>query len=130
MTRAADSTLTSSHDKGRSGEQAVTEYLEKKGYGILARNFRSRTGEVDIVCEAGPLILFIEVKSWAAFAPEALGPAIGSGKQKRIVQTARYYLLQNPHLRDRGVRFDVVLINPKAGTIRHIEGAFEAECPE
>ena len=122
--------MQSTHQKGRSGEDQAIRFLQKKGYQLLDRNFRSRTGEVDIVCEADELILFIEVKSWRSLPDEALEVSIGVTKQQRIVRTARYYLLQNPHLQERGIRFDVVLVNPSTGTVRHIEGAFEASCPE
>lgn len=118
------------YGKGRDGENEAALFLEKKGYRILARNFRCRTGEVDIVCEAGELILFVEVKSWRNLSDEALGNAIDFRKQRRIVRTARYFLLQNPVFVDRGVRFDVVFLNARAGTVRHIEGAFEAPCLE
>lgn len=76
------------------------------------------------------MLLFVEVKSWKSLPDEALESAVGPTKQKRIVQTARYFLHRNPLLQNRGVRFDILFVNRTAGTIRHIEGAFEAPCPE
>jgi hypothetical protein len=53
--------------KGREGEEKAADYLQGKGYGILARNFHSRTGELDIVAVKDGTVAFIEVKSWRVF---------------------------------------------------------------
>ncbi|TVR69769.1 MAG: YraN family protein [Spirochaetaceae bacterium] len=122
--------MSSSREKGRRGEDLAACYLQQKGYRILARNFRCRAGEVDIVCETERTLLFVEVKSWRVLPRDALEPAIGPAKQKRIVRTARYFLHRYAPPSEWGIRFDVVFINPETGTIRYIEGAFEAPCPE
>jgi putative endonuclease len=122
--------MGSGHRRGRDGEDRAAHFLEQKGCRILSRNFRNRAGEVDIICEAGALLLFVEVKTWRSYPEDQLGPAIGVLKQRRIVDVARYFLWLHPELRERGVRFDVVMVNPESDRIRHIEGAFEAPCPE
>lgn len=122
--------MGSARRTGLDGEEQAARYLEQKGYRILSRNFRNRTGEVDIVCEAGALLVFVEVKTWRSYNEDQLGSVIGVPKQRRIIDAARFFLLQQPRLRTRGIRFDVVMINPGTKRIRHIEGAFEASCPE
>ncbi|MCG8477582.1 MAG: YraN family protein [Spirochaetales bacterium] len=119
----------SSYTAGRLGEERARAYLEKKGCIIVAQNFRTRWGEVDIVCEAGCRVLFVEVKSWRRFDADSLIRALGPPKQRRIVAAARAFLMEHPDLSDRVVRFDVVLVEPCGGLIRHIEGAFDSEWP-
>ena len=52
--------------KGQTGEEAAALHLEKKGMRILERNFRSRTGEVDIVAIDREILVFAEVKAWSS----------------------------------------------------------------
>lgn len=119
----------SSHAAGRLGEDRACAYLEKKGWIIVAQNFRTRWGEVDIVCEAGSRVLFVEVKSWRHFDAESLARALGPPKQRRIIAAARAFLMEHPALSDRVTRFDVMLVDPRGGLVRHIEGAFDSEWP-
>ena len=51
--------------RGRDGEQRAEQYLSDRGYTVLARNFRSRIGEIDIIAEKDDRIVFVEVKNWA-----------------------------------------------------------------
>ncbi|POR02821.1 hypothetical protein AU468_06085 [Alkalispirochaeta sphaeroplastigenens] len=122
--------MKSTHRKGQEGEARAVAWLEEKGCQILARNFRCRAGEVDIVGEEGGTILFVEVKAWRVFPEDALERALGPRKQGRITGAARVFLQKNPQFRDRSLRFDVICIDQGAGTVRHIQGAFEAACPE
>ncbi len=123
--------LPSSHDRGRTGEDRAAAYLTAKGYKIIDRNFRTRWGEVDIVCETGRQIVFVEVKSWRSVEYEGLEHAIDRKKQRRIAGVARSYLRQRANaLRDMSIRFDVVFVPPDRGAIRHIMGAFDSEWPE
>ncbi len=119
----------SSYTAGRLGEERARAFLEEKGWIIAAQNFRTRWGEVDIVCEAGRHLLFVEVKSWRRFDADSLIRALGTPKQRRIIAAARTFLMEHPDLSDRVVRFDVVLVDPRGGPIRHIEGAFDSEWP-
>ncbi|MEW5941133.1 MAG: YraN family protein, partial [Chloroflexota bacterium] len=48
---------------GRWGEQAAAEYLEKRGYLILARNFRTKHGEIDLIARQDNILVFVEVKA-------------------------------------------------------------------
>jgi len=121
----------SSHDRGRAGEDRAAAYLTAKGYKIIDRNFRTRWGEVDIVCETGRNIVFVEVKSWRSVAYEGLERAIDRRKQRRIAGVARSYLRERSHThREMSIGFDVVFVPPDRGAIRHIMGSFDSEWPE
>lgn len=112
---------------GQEGEAKAEQYLRRKGYRIVAKNIRSSIGELDLIAEDGPVLVFIEVK---ARQTEQFGGAIHAvhqRKQKKLIQLASQYLARH-HLSDRICRFDVVLLqgaDTAASTIRHIQNAFE-----
>lgn len=120
-----------SHERGRSGEARVVQYLHENGFDILARNFRTRRGEVDIVAGTEGRIVFVEVKTWASLDAAELERAIDARKQRRILAVARAFLheyeQQHPGVVRSG-RCDVILLQPD-GAIRHIEGAFDSPWP-
>lgn len=107
---------------GRAGEDAAVRFLEDAGLRVLARNFRSRRGEIDIVARDGETLVFVEVKSWSAFGFEELGRSIGSAKIGRLIETAQYFLSRNREYNGMAVRFDVVFIGPEG--IKHLVSAF------
>ena len=108
---------------GDAGEQAAAELFLAQGFTVLARNHRSRRGEVDLVAEKGPLLVFIEVR---ARASDRFGPAeatVDACKQARVVWAARDWLAKNGG-DQREIRFDVVAV--VGGEVRHVPGAFDA----
>jgi putative endonuclease len=120
MTAAAASTRL----KGAAGEARAAELLAGCGWHVLARNFRTRTGEIDIIAARGDDIVFVEVKSWGALPAGELEYSIDRRKQLRIVRTARAFLAGRPDLAGRRVRFDVVFLGSGPADIQHIENAF------
>lgn len=116
--------------RGAHGESIAALYLIRNGYRILAQNFRSRRGEVDIVCENERYLVFVEVKSWRSLPYQELERAIDARKQRRITQSARVFMGRNTEYANRLTRFDVILVRPADESIEHIEGAFEEECRE
>lgn len=81
---------------GKAGEDHIAELLEKRGYRIVARNFHSRYGEIDIIAKNGPYIAFVEVKTRAQNSLVSPFEAITLQKQRKIVATAKVFLKQNP----------------------------------
>jgi putative endonuclease len=100
----------SSSAKGRRGEDIAAAFLESEGWAIVARNFRWRGGELDIVASLDPVLAFVEVKSWDRAGPEGLESAIGADKRRRIVETAQIFLSRHREYNDWSVRFDVILV--------------------
>ena len=112
---------------GQSGEDLACQELVRRGYAILARRFRSRFGEIDIVARSGETIVFVEVKARAGDEFGGGAAAVTPWKQRRIAQMAVDYLSRN-RLHDRPCRFDVVTVDMKddGPVIVVYEHAFEA----
>lgn len=95
--------------KGQRGEDIALLYLKKIGYQILQRNYKRKTGEVDIIAQVEDTIIFTEVKyrqSWDYGAPSQ---AVNYKKQKHIIKTAMFYI-QEFSAYEMNVRFDVLEI--------------------
>jgi putative endonuclease len=92
---------------------------------VIARNVRSRVGEIDLVALDGDTIVFVEVKNWAAYGFDSLQYGVDEKKQRRIIETAKYFLSVHREYNSMAVRFDVVFICA-AGTT-HLASAF-TEC--
>ena len=108
-------------ETGRIGEERVSEWLEKKGWQVIARNWRTRTGEIDIIARDFDSIVFVEVKTWPHSEPADLELVIGARKQKRMVETAKCFLDGHRQYNGMYVRFDVVLVD---SGIHHFKDAF------
>jgi len=95
--------------KGRFGEQLACQYLLKKGYSIVSRNYRGKYGEIDIVCQENGIIVFVEVKSRTNINFGQPHEYITSQKIKRLRRVFQYYLSANK-LVNRQLRFDIISI--------------------
>ncbi len=104
---------------GKIGERFAAEYLRQKGYAIVAMNFRSRFGEIDIIAQNGRYIAFVEVKTRAAESLTHPFAAITPAKRMRIVKTAQYYLQGHPT--QRQPRFDAAAVFMRADAPERIE---------
>jgi putative endonuclease len=85
-------------------------FLEKRGYRLLQRNYLGRHGEIDVVAEKGGVLCFVEIRSRGGVGAGMFGgPAasVGNEKQRRIVRTAREWLIRN-RAEGRACRFDVL----------------------
>jgi putative endonuclease len=116
------------HHLGRLGEHLAGEHLERLGYAILTRNYRTRWGEIDVVACDGARILFCEVRTRRTGSS---GPFDGlrEGQCRRLRRTAVTWLQeqeQRPHVSE--LRFDAigVTIDPtgRLVALEHLEGAF------
>lgn len=111
---------------GRLGEAAAVEELELRGYAVLARNYRCRGGEADIVAEQGETLVFVEVKARATLQYGRPAEAVGWSKQQKLEQAALHYCQQHD-IEDRPLRFDiveVVFVGGEVATVVHLPGAF------
>jgi putative endonuclease len=113
---------------GLFGEDVACRHLEGLGYAILARRYRRRGGEIDIIARDGQTLVFVEVKAREDAAFGGGAEAVTRLKQRRIVQLAREYVMRH-HAEDRPCRFDVVAIELRAGgepAIEVYQNAFDA----
>ena len=99
---------------GKIGEDLACQELERRGYAILARRYRRRGGELDIVARDGRTTVFVEVKTREGREYGDGGEAVTALKRHRMVQIATDYLARH-RLNDRPCRFDVVSIQIGAG---------------
>jgi len=109
---------------GREGEQAALIFLGKAGYRILATNYKTVFGEVDIIAQDKGTTVFVEVKSRASNAFGQPFEAVTPRKQEKIRKVALFYMKQQKQ--ELPVRFDVLSINIAGAekTIEHIKDAF------
>ncbi|MBL8848698.1 MAG: YraN family protein [Planctomycetaceae bacterium] len=113
---------------GNKGERLAVRYLKKLGYRILARQSRSRIGEIDIVALDGDTIVFVEVKTRSSQSAGHPSEAITFAKQQQLTRVALAWLKSRGML-ERRARFDVIAITWREGTepvVEHYQSAFEA----
>ena len=114
---------------GKKGEELACKELQRRGHLILARRYRTRFGEIDIVSEVDGIVVFVEVKARSSNRFGEAADQIPSWKQRRIAAMALDYLSFADRLND-DCRFDVVAIDgvgTSAERLRVIEGAFLAQ---
>lgn len=113
---------------GDRGEREAARFLKERGYRILARQSRSRIGEIDLIALEGETIVFVEVKTRSSHAAGHPVEAVTFAKQKQLTRAALAWLKRRSLL-DRRCRFDVVAVTWKPGgppVIEHFIHAFEA----
>ena len=112
---------------GKTGEDLACCELERRGYAILARRYRRRLGEIDIIARDGKTLVFVEVKARDGHAFGEATEAVTALKQRRIVALASEYLTRH-HLSDHPCRFDVVSIQIEAeqAVVQVFQNAFDA----
>jgi putative endonuclease len=116
---------------GRFGEQVATEHLQAAGLRVIARNWRCREGELDIIARDGSELVFVEVKTRSSLAFGSPAEALGRDKTARIRRLATRWIEADRALGGAGhwssVRFDVVcVVRARSGTldVQHLPGAF------
>lgn len=110
---------------GSAGEDIAAKYLQKQGYKILQRNFRSRYGEIDIICALEHSLVFVEVKTRTNTSFGSPEESITKTKQQHIHKVALIYLKEYP-LPFKEIRFDVIgiLMDGSEPRLNHIIAAF------
>lgn len=116
---------------GAAGEAFAENWLRQRGYTIAARNWRTRTGEIDIIAERDDWLIFIEVKTLPHTVFTDLDIIVGKRKQERICKTAKYFLLTHRKYNQMHIRFDVIVLpfDPRTAIQDaepvHLENAFK-----
>jgi putative endonuclease len=118
MNDAAQSTRA----KGASGEDVAINYLESKGFVIITRNFRVRTGEIDCIArDKDGTLVFVEVKSSRTGVCGHPFSWITPAKQRTLAKVARLYLARE-HITSGACRFDAIAVCN--GSIEHLKNCF------
>ncbi len=112
---------------GDAGENYAASYLKRNRYKIIERKFRTKYGEIDIICSKKGTLYFVEVKARSNEKYGAPAEAVNYFKQKKILGCAKYYLLKN-NISDMFISFDVIEVymdnNHKPIKLNHIKNAF------
>ncbi len=124
--------MTSRARLGQWGERQARLYLEAEGYGIVAANFRCRTGEIDIVAIDGDELVFVEVKTRRGDAYGLAEESISPVRAERLVAVAEEFLQSRsafPYDSETPWRIDLVCVNldsnGKLFNVNHIRHAVE-----
>lgn len=116
---------------GEVGESLAADFLRQSGLKIIASNYRTRAGEIDLVASEGEYIVFVEVKTRKSNSKGEPFESVTFQKQKKLTQLAWGYLKRH-RLVGRPIRFDVVSIlmatdlDDEKPHIQHYRSAFEA----
>ena len=115
---------------GQSAETVACAWLSRRGLQPLARNFRSRFGEIDLVMLDRNTLVFVEVRCRIGRSPTTAAATVRRGKQQRLIRTALMFVSAYPHYANHTMRFDIVGFDrtPDAsGPDDWIRNAFDAE---
>lgn len=112
-------------ETGINGEQKASDYLISQGFSILERNWRTRTGEIDIIALKDEVIVFVEVKTLPNATIDMLKSVLSYRKQQRILKTSKCFLLNHRQYSNSLVRYDVIVMDmPGFPKVYHIQNAF------
>ena len=117
---------TEDKELGKKGEQAAAEFIERIGMEVLERNWRGRSGEVDLIARDDGVIVFVEVKTRRATDKGHPEEAIGPAKQKKYIKLAGEYLagLEDPEVEVRFDAISILVIEDDRALLRHHLAAF------
>ncbi|MBO4859103.1 MAG: YraN family protein [Treponema sp.] len=112
-------------ETGLSGEERAAQYLLEKGYEVLERNWRTKTGEIDIIAKKAETLVFVEVKTLPQATPDMLSSVLNRQKLQRILKTSKRFLLNHRQYSNSYIRYDVIVLDMQGlPEVYHIENAF------
>ena len=109
---------------GSVGEKKAAKFLKSLGYKVVAKNFKTKIGEIDLILLDGETLVFCEVKTREGDVYGTPGEAVNIEKRNKYYKVAEQYLVKNYGSIDVKCRFDVVEV--QNGQINHIINAFYA----
>lgn len=109
--------------RGAEAEALAARFLERNGLRILARNYRTRQGEVDVIAREGATLVFVEVRARRSAAFGGAAESVDGLKQRRIAAAARHYLGRLGS--EPACRFDVIAWQGASAEPAWIRGAFD-----
>lgn len=113
--------MANKQQTGKRGEDLAASYLEQQGYEVVARNYRYRRAEVDLIVRRDDWLVFVEVKARTSEAfgyPESF---VDARKAALLMQAAEAFIYANDW--HGHVRFDVISVHLPTGGVKHFEDA-------
>jgi putative endonuclease len=114
---------------GQTWELRAAEFLVDRGCAIVAKGYRCRLGELDIIASDNNGLVIVEVRARSSSSKGCAVETVGYRKQQRIINATRHYLMKNPSWHSRPIRFDVIAIDgieSDAPKIQWLRNAFDA----
>ena len=111
--------------EGARGEYIARDYLKRQGYEITDINFSCKLGEIDIIARCSSTLVFVEVKARIADTFGTPAEAVDYHKRRKINAVAAQYIKKFRYF-DVPVRFDVIEVFLRDGSVNHIENAFDS----
>lgn len=108
---------------GAVAEEYACKYLRKQGLKLVARNFRCKLGEIDLIMQDNNELVFVEVRCRKNNNFGTSAESVTYSKQKKLLRAAEYYLSQL-HDANKLCRFDVIAITSESNTLEWIKNAF------
>jgi putative endonuclease len=115
--------------RGDDAEQNAEQWLTRQGLITIARNWRCRMGEIDLIMLDNDILVFVEVRFRSSVQHGGAAGSVDLRKQRRLIAAARHYLRLRPEAAQRQCRFDVIAVQPAGegeSGIDWIPGAFYA----
>lgn len=110
---------------GQKGEKIARLFLEKQGYKIITGNYKTKSGEIDLIAMDGETLVFVEVKTRSSDQYGSPLEALTFHKCRQISKVALEYLLKNSDV-NHAARFDVVAVRPGAANeVELVKNAFD-----
>lgn len=112
---------------GTGFEQRAATFLVRRGLEVVARNFRCRLGELDLVMRDADALVVVEVRSRGTTRFATAAESVDRHKQQKLMRATQFFLARHPHFADLPLRFDVVAFDAKDGdnhNLRWIPDAF------
>ena len=108
--------------RGRQAENLAALFLQQQGLKLIARNYRCRYGEIDLIAREGKTLVFVEVRMRASERFGGAAASITAGKRHKLLRTARHYLAGAT--RTPACRFDALLVNGADHSVEWLKNAF------
>ncbi len=123
--RTPSGPLSTRQARGAAAEQLAADYLAQRGLAVIARNFRVKGGEIDLICRDGRTTVFVEVRLRSRSDFGGAAASITATKQARLILAARHWLLRHG---ETPCRFDCMLLDGlETKNIEWLRNAFSAD---
>lgn len=101
------------HQQGAQAEDAAASFLQQQGYQLVAQNFNTRFGEIDLIVQRTQQLVFVEVRQRKANSLVSALESITLAKQRKIIRAAQGFLQQHQQYYNHDCRFDVIALTSK-----------------
>jgi putative endonuclease len=108
--------------RGADAENLAAEFLQQRGLKLVARNYRCRYGEIDVIARDGGTLVFVEVRMRSSDRFGGAAASITAAKRKKLLRAARHYLAGIARM--PACRFDALLISGNQPSIEWLKNAF------